>query len=411
MNAPPRKPSRAAFAFVFITVMLDMLALGIVLPVLPKLITDFMGGDTAAASSIVGWFGAAWAFMQFVFQPVLGALSDRFGRRPVIILSNWGLGLDYVFMALAPNLWFLFIGRLISGLTAASYTAAGAYIADVSPPAQRAARFGMLGAAFGLGFVIGPAVGGFLGDIGLRLPFWGAAAVSLANGCYGLFVLPESLPVERRAPFIWRQANPLGSLKFLRATPAVFRYSLTMFLLRFAQTALSGIFVLYAYYRYAWDSRMVGISLALVGGAQMIVSGGLIRPAIRRLGESGALLVGMLAGATGFIIYGVAWSGSFFLMGIPFTALWGLSTPAIQSRLTTLVAPEAQGQLQGAQSSLASVADMVAPIIFANVFAAAIASSAAVHIPGAPFFLACAFIFAALAVSWPSIRPVPAPAE
>jgi DHA1 family tetracycline resistance protein-like MFS transporter len=403
----PRTPGRAAFAFIFVTVLLDMLALGIVLPVLPKLIKAFMGGDTAGASSIVGWFGAAWALMQFIFQPVLGALSDRFGRRPVVILSNWGLGLDYIFMALAPNLWFLFVGRLISGITAASFAAASAYIADVSPPEKRAQRFGLLGAAFGLGFVIGPAVGGVLGDIGLRLPFWGAAAVSLANGCYGLFVLPESLSRDRRAPFAWRQANPIGSLRFLRSSAPVFRLSITVFLLRLSQGALHSIFD----YRFGWDAKMVGVSLAVVGVAQMIVSGALVRPVIARVGERGALLLGLLCGATGFLIYGLAWNGTIFLCAIPFSALWGLAPPAIQSQATRLVGPREQGQLQGAQSSLASVADMLGPLVFTNIFAAVVIAQGAFHILGAPFFVGGLIVLAALGVSWKATRPILALAE
>src|SRR4051812_16874446 len=208
--APKR---RAAFIFVFITVLLDMLALGIVIPVLPKLVVDFLAGDAARAADYLGLFGTAWALMQFVFSPIHGALSDRFGRRPVILISNFGLGLDYVLMALAPNLTLLFVGRVISGITAASVTTGFAYIADVTAPEQRSARFGMLGAAFGLGFVVGPAVGGVLGVIDPRLPFWIAAVASLLNGAYGLLILPESLPLAQRNPFSWRNANPLGSLK------------------------------------------------------------------------------------------------------------------------------------------------------------------------------------------------------
>ena len=242
-------PSRAAFGFVFVTVLLDMMALGIVVPVLPKLIEAFEGGDVGKAAHIGGYFGFAWALMQFVAMPILGGLSDRFGRRPVIILSNLGLGLDYIVMALAPNLWWLFVGRLISGITAASYSTAGAYIADVTPPEKRAGRFGLLGAAFGLGFTVGPAIGGLLGSIDLSLPFWGAAGFSLANALYGFFVLPESLPRERRAPFAWRQANPIGAMNFLRSDPVLGRLASAGFLQRFAHISLPSMFVYYADYR------------------------------------------------------------------------------------------------------------------------------------------------------------------
>jgi DHA1 family tetracycline resistance protein-like MFS transporter len=219
--AAARTPGRAAFAFIFVTVALDMLALGIMAPVLPKLVIQMEGGDVARAASITGVFGFAWAAMQFLFSPLLGAVSDRFGRRPVVLLSNLGLGLDYVVMALAPTLSWLFVGRIVSGITAASFSTAGAYIADVSPPEKRAAQFGMLGAAFGLGFIIGPAAGGLLGGVDLRLPFWVAAALSLANACYGFFILPESLPRERRARLELAKANPLGSLRLLRSRPAL----------------------------------------------------------------------------------------------------------------------------------------------------------------------------------------------
>jgi DHA1 family tetracycline resistance protein-like MFS transporter len=411
MAAIPQAPRRAAFIFVFITVLLDMLALGLVIPVLPKLIQALIGGDPSRAAGIVGYFAFAWALMQFVFQPVLGALSDRFGRRPVIILSNLGLGFDYVLMALAPTLWFLFVGRLISGITAASFSTAGAYIADVTAPEKRAARFGMLGAAFGLGFIIGPAVGGFLGDYGLRLPFWAAAAVSLANGIYGFFVLPESLHRDRRASFSWRRANPIGSFKLLRSNPILSRLAVASFLQRFAHGSLASMFVLYTDYRYGWNSRTVGLALAGVGLSQMIVSGGLVRPAMARLGERGALLTGLVCGVTGFTLYGLASNGTMFLLALPFVALWGLANPAIQGLATRLVSPSEQGQLQGAQSSLSGIADMIGPLAFTQIFALAIAPGATLHLPGAPYYLAGFFVVSALAVCWQVTRPVLAAAE
>jgi DHA1 family tetracycline resistance protein-like MFS transporter len=404
-------PGRAAFAFIFVTVLLDMMALGVVIPVLPKLIKAFMGGDTAGAADVVGYFGFAWAFMQFVFQPVLGGLSDRFGRRPVIILSNLGLGLDYVLMALSPNLWFLFVGRLISGITAASFSTAGAYIADVTPPEKRAARFGLLGAAFGLGFIIGPAVGGLLGEIGLKLPFWGAAVLSLVNAAYGTLVLPESLTPERRAPFSLRRANPIGSIKFLGSSPTLTRLALAAFLQRFAHGSLPSMFVLYADYRYGWGAKGVGLALAAVGVAQMIVSGGLVRLSIARIGERGTLMVGLVSGVVGFTLYGFAPNGTTFLLALPLVALWGLANPAIQSLATRQVGASQQGQLQGAQSSLGGVADMAGPLIFSQIFAAAIATGGVIYLPGAPYYLAAVFVLGALIVCWQVTRPVLAPAE
>src|SRR5215831_6193170 len=245
---------QAAFAFIFVTVLLDMLALGMVIPVLPKLIESFLAGDTARASEFVGLFATVWALMQFLFSPVQGALSDRFGRRPVILVSNFGLGADYVVMALAPNLVWLFAGRVISGICAASISTAFAYIADVTPPEQRSARFGALGAAFGVGFVIGPAVGGLLGALDPRLPFWAAACFSLLNGLYGLLVVPESLAPDKRMAFAWRRANPVGSLMLLRTHHELFGLAATTFLAQVAHVALPAVFVLYAGYRYGWAS-------------------------------------------------------------------------------------------------------------------------------------------------------------
>src|SRR4051794_33487028 len=249
---------RAAFIFVFITVLLDMLALGIVIPVLPRLVVDFLAGDAARAADYLGLFGTAWALMQFLCSPIHGALADRFGRRPVILISNFGLSLDYVLMALSPNIWWLFVGRVISGISAASISTAYAYIADVTPADQRAARFGMLGVAFGAGFVFGPALGGLAGNIDPRLPFWIAAALSLGNACYGLIILPESLSRDRRAPFAWRRANPVGSLILLRSHRDLLSLSLVNFLSNLAHASLPSIGVLYMMYRYNWDERIVG---------------------------------------------------------------------------------------------------------------------------------------------------------
>jgi DHA1 family tetracycline resistance protein-like MFS transporter len=411
VDPSPVQPSRAAFAFVFVTVLLDMLALGLVVPVLPELIKAFRGGDSASAARIVGYFAAAWALMQFVFQPILGALSDRFGRRPVIILSNIGLGLDYILMAVAPSLWFLFVGRLISGITAATYSTAGAYIADVSPPEKRAARFGMLGAAFGLGFVIGPAVGGLLGDIGLRLPFWGAAVLSLVNGIYGFFVLPESLARNRRANFSLTRANPVGSFRLLRSSFALSRLALASFLQRFAHGSLPSMFVLYVDYRYGWSVRAVGIALGAVGIAQTIVSGGLVRVSIARLGERGTLFLGFFTGIAGFAGFAFASNGLMLYLALPLVALWGVANPAIQSLQTRRVGVSEQGQLQGAQSSFNSIADMTGPLIFSQLFAAAIATGAPIHFPGAPYLLAAVFVTAAMIVCWPVARFAPLPAE
>ena len=395
--APPR---RAAFVFVFITVLLDMLALGIIIPVLPKLVVDFVGGDTARGAGVLGLFGTAWAMMQFVFSPMHGMLSDRFGRKPIILFANFGLGLDYIVMALAPNLWWLFAGRVISGIAAASITTAYAYIADVTPAEQRAARFGMLGVAFGAGFVFGPALGGLAGIIDPRLPFWIAAALSLVNGLYGLMILPESLPRERRAPFAWRRANPVGSLALLRSQPRLLRLATVNFLDYLAHTSLPSIAVLYMMYRYGFDERTVGFTMAGVGLSAMIVQGGLIGPAVKRFGERATLLIGLAFGIMGFAAFGLAPTGLVFWLGIPVLALWGFANSAALGLMSHLVSPTEQGQLQGANASIMGIASLLGPGLFTQIFALFIGAGGNWHLPGAPFLLAALFVVVATFVAW-----------
>ena len=377
-----------------------MLALGVITPVLPRLVVEFLGGDTAGAARTYGLFGAVWAAMQFLFSPVLGVLSDRHGRRPVILLSNVGLGLDYLVMALAPTLSWLFVGRVISGITAASVTTAGAYIADVTPPERRAANFGMLGAAFGFGFIVGPAVGGLLGGVALRLPFWVAAGLSLANAAYGFFILPESLPPERRSPFHWRRANPIGAVRMLRSDPELFALGCAGFCAMLAHDSLPTTFVLYTNYRYGWGQKMVGLVLALVGVASIVVQGGLVGRLVRWFGERKAMAVGFLSGAAAMLVYSLATTGAVFMIGIMMTALYGLATPSLQSLMTRRVAPNEQGQLQGAIGSMNGVANMIAPVLFTGVFAAAVGRYRDLQLPGAPFLLAAMFLLAAIVVGW-----------
>ncbi len=405
MTEATRAPGRAAFAFVLVTVLLDMLALGVMVPVLPKLVVEFMRGDIAAAATITGVFGFAWAAMQFLFAPVLGALSDHFGRRPVIVLSNLGMGVDYIAMALAPSLWWLFAGRLVSGITAATFSTAGAYVADVTPADKRAAKFGMLGAAFGFGFIVGPAVGGILGDIDLRLPFWVAAGLSLTNALYGYFVLPESLPRERRTPFRWRMANPAGSLRLLRTKPVLTGLGIAAFLQRVAHDSLPSVFVLYTSYRYHWDAATVGLTLAAVGVAQMIVSAGLVGAVVSRFGERRALMAGLVCGALGFAVYGWAPTGALFFAGLPLLALWGLSNPSIQGLMSRQVGASDQGKLQGALGSVQGVAGMLGPLLFTQVFAVALRAEGPWHVPGAPYLLAALLIVIALYAAMRVTRP------
>jgi len=398
-------PRRAALIFVFVTVVLDMLAFGMIVPVLPQLVVQFLGGDTARGAEVYGLFGTVWALMQFLFSPLLGALSDRYGRRPVILLSNFGLGLDYLLMALAPTISWLFVGRVISGITSASFSTAGAYIADVTPPEKRAASFGILSAAFGLGFVLGPALGGLLGGINPRLPFWVAGGLSLINAMYGLFVLPESLPRERRASFSWQRANALGSLKLLRSHPELLGLSMVNFLRNVAHSVMPSTFVLYAGYRYGWDARTVGIFLAGVGVSSMIVGMGLVGPIVARFGERRALVAGFVFGSFGYAIVGLAPNGVALVMALPLQALWGLAGPAAQGLMTRRVHPSEQGQLQGAQSSIMGIAGLIGPGLFTLTFAAFISTSNSVHFPGAPFLLAASLLVAATALSLKVTRP------
>jgi DHA1 family tetracycline resistance protein-like MFS transporter len=393
------KARGAAVAFIFVTILLDMFALGLILPILPKLVESFVDNDTARAAEIFGVFGTAWALMQFIFSPVLGGLSDRFGRRPVVLLSNFGLGLDYVLMALAPSLSWLFVGRVISGITSASVSTAFAYIADVTPPEQRAAMFGKIGVAFGAGFILGPAVGGLLGGMDPRLPFWVAAGLSFANTLYGFLILPESLPPERRAPFHWKSANPLGALRLLGSNRVLAGLSLVNFLAQVAHVVLPSTFVLYATYRYGWDAKTVGLTLALVGICSMAVQGAAIEPIVRRLGERRALLLGLAFGAAGFFIYGAAPTGVLFWLGIPVMSLWGVAGAAAQALTTQLVTPEQQGQLQGATSSVQSLSQMLGPFLFTLTFAYFIGANAPVKLPGAPFLLASVLLLLAMMIA------------
>jgi DHA1 family tetracycline resistance protein-like MFS transporter len=401
----PTGPRRAAVVFIFITLVLDMFALGMIIPVLPKLVETFLSCNTARAAEIFGLFSTAWALMQFLFSPVHGLLSDHFGRRPLILLSNIGLGLDYILMALAPDLWWLFAGRLISGICAASIGTSFAYIADVTPPEQRAGKFGLLGAAIGVGFVLGPAVGGVLGVYDPRLPFWVAAGLSLVNAFYGFFILPESLPRERRAALDWRKANPVGSLKLLRSHAELTGLAAVNFLTNLAHVSLPAIFVLYTGYRYGWNERDVGLSLAGYGVSYMIVQAVLTGRMVKRFGERTMLLVGLLFGVIGFVILGLAPNGVWAWIGIPVTSAWGFAGPALQSMMSRKVSESEQGQLQGANGSLQGIASLIGPAIFASIFAYAIGTGSAWQVPGASFLLASLMLAAAGMLAWQVTRP------
>ena len=400
----PSGPRKATFVFIFATVLLDVLALGIIIPVLPKLVEGFAGGDASRGARVYGLFGTVWALMQFIFSPLLGALSDRFGRRPVILVSCFGLGLDYLLMAVAPTLAWLFVGRVLSGITAASFSTAGAYIADVTAPEKRAGAFGLLGAAWGIGFILGPAMGGLLGGISPRLPFWVAGGLSLANALYGVFVLPESLPRDRRSGFSWKRANPVGSLSLLRSHATLLGLAAVNALNQLAHQVFPSVFVLYASHRFGWSERMIGGMLAVVGVCNTVVQAGLVRPAVRWMGERSALAVGLVFGAAGFATYGLARTEWVFWLAVPVYALMGLFGPSLQGLMTRRVGASEQGRLQGANGSIMGMTGMLGPWLFTEVYARGVASSGGGWLPGAPFVLAALLLAVALPVAMVSTR-------
>jgi DHA1 family tetracycline resistance protein-like MFS transporter len=391
-----KKPRAAALGFIFATALMDVIALGIIIPVLPNLIKEMAGGSTAEALHYVLIFSTTWAVMQFFSSPIIGSLSDHFGRRPVLLISIFGLGCDYVIMAMAPNLQVLYIGRLISGITAASFGTAGAYIADITPPEKRAQNFGLIGAAFGVGFVIGPALAGLLGGINPRLPFWFAAGLALVNWLFGLFVLPESLPMDRRAPFSWKKANPVGSLQLLAAHPGMLGMAGMFFLYMLAHQSLQQIFVLFTGYRFGWGIRDVGLFLGATGIASIVVQMVLVRPIVKAIGERQAMLVGLLCGVAGFAIYALAPTPFLFWCGLPVFAMIGLVQPTSQSLMSRRVPGNEQGRLQGAMSGIQSITGLIGPSLYTMVFAWAITGGKALDLPGLGILLAAGLAALAL---------------
>ncbi len=386
---------RAAIGFILVTITLDILSMSLLVPVLPPLIQAMAGGSAAAAAHAVGIFATSWALMQFVASPVQGALSDRFGRRPVILLSNLGLGLNGMLLALAPDLGWLFVARLVSGATAASFSSAAAYIADITPPEKRAARFGLVSVAFGFGFITGPVAGGLLGSVNPRLPFWVAAGLSLVNFLFGYFVLPESLPPERRSRFDWRRANPVGALRLLRSRPGLTSMASVQFLGLVAQNALPTITVLYALNRYGFSLRQLSVLLGAMGISSALVGGVLTGPVVRFLGERWALLAGLGFGAAGFAGMGLATTPALFMLAIPVLALRGLADPALTALMTRRVLANEQGALQGASSSLLGIAGLFAPAIYTESYAVFAVPRLGWAVPGMPFLIAGSMLLVA----------------
>ncbi len=408
MKAPGRG-REAAMVFIFITVFIDVLGIGIIVPILPELIKEFTGGSTARAGRWFGVLAATYAVTQFFFAPILGSLSDRVGRRPVILISLFGLGIDYIIMGFAPSIGWLFAGRLVAGVMGASITAANAYVADVSEPEKRARNFGLIGVAFGLGFIFGPAIGGLLGGIGLRLPFFAAAGLALLNALYGIFVLPESLPPEKRDAFSWKKANPAGSLDVLRSYPLVAGLAVSFVFIILAQRGLETVWVLYTGHKFGWNELANGLSLALVGLMAAIVQGGLVQPVIKRIGERRAVLGGLVLGMITYLGYGLATQGWMLIAFIIFGSIGGVAGPALQSLVAGAVEPQDQGKVQGGLQSLMSLTGILSPLIFtAGLFSYFTSPAAPFQLPGAPFLLGAVMYATAWVLVFRLFRRIPA---
>lgn len=385
-----------SLAFIFITLLIDCIGLGIIIPVMPALIKELTGGNISDASVYGGWLTFAYAFMQFFFAPILGNLSDKYGRRPVLLLSMLGLGLDYIFLCLAPSITWLFIGRLIAGICGASFTTANAFISDVSSPEKRAQNFGLVGAAFGLGFIIGPVLGGLVSSFGSRLPFLIAAGLSFLNFIYGFFILPESLSIENRRSFDWKKANPIGSLKHLKKYPAVLGLIVAMTFVFTAGHAPQSTWTYFTIEKFKWNETQVGYSLGFVGLMIAIVQGGLIRLIIPKLGQVNALYTGLVMSIIGYLLFSLASEGwMMFAFMIPFS-LGGISGPAMQGIISNQVPNNEQGELQGSITSLMSITSIIGPLLMTNIFALFTKDVSINYFPGAPFLTSAILVIISL---------------
>ncbi len=403
-------PRKAAVGFIFITLLIDVMGWGLIIPVMPKLISELKHIPVNEASSYGALLLSVYAITQFLFAPVIGNLSDRYGRRPVLLSSMLGFGIDYIFLALAPSYGWLFIGRIIAGFTGASFTTAAAYIADVSTAETRAKNFGMIGAAFGLGFVIGPALGGLLAGWGVRAPFYAAAGLCLLNALYGYFVLPESLDKEHRRPFQWKRANPLGSLKFLQKTPGIGGLAISYFLIYLAAQAVQGNWNFFTIYRFSWSEKMVGISLAVVGLLVGAVQAGLTRVVNPKLGDAKSIYVGLFLYTIGLVLFAFATEGwMMFAFLVPY-CLGGIAGPSLQATLAKHVPPNQQGELQGALTGLMSLTTIIGPLMMNNLFTFFTSEKAPFHFPGVSFLLAALFMLSSLIIAWVFLKRETTPA-
>jgi len=388
-----------AIIFIFITILIDVLGIGIIIPVLPKILLELTGKGLSEASQLSGYLMASYAVMQFIFSPIIGGLSDKFGRRPVILASLFGFFLDYLILVYAPTMAWLFVGRILAGITGASFTTATAYIADISNDENRSKNFGMVGAAFGLGFIIGPTIGGILGAYGSRVPFMFAAGLTLVNALYGYFVLPESLSAENRRAFEWKRANPIGSLKNLGRYPALLGLVGALFCLQIAGQTHPSTWSYFTMKEFGWNSDQVGYSLGFVGFMVALVQGGLIRIINPKIGERNSVIIGLLFYGAGFVLFSLATKGwMMYVFMIPF-GLGGIAGPALQSLITKQVAPNEQGELQGGITSLQSVTTIIGPLLASNLFSYYSDGKDHFQFPGAAFFIAGILTFLALGIA------------
>ena len=395
---------KAAMGFIFVTLLIDVIGVGIIIPVMPKLIEEMIQGTISEAAKYNGWLLLSYALTQFLFAPILGNLSDKYGRRPVLLVSLFGFGVDYLFLSFAPNITWLFVGRVIAGITGASFTTASAYIADISTPENRSQNFGMIGAAFGVGFIIGPVIGGLLGQFGSRVPFIAAAVLCLLNCLWGFFVLPESLPKEKRRKFEWKRAYPLLSLLNLRKYKGISELVGSLILVYIAAHAVHSNWAFFVTEKFSWSQKMIGLSLGAVGLLVGLVQGGLIRIVHPWLGNKRSVYVGLLLYSIGMLLFGLATqSWMMFVFLIPY-CLGGIAGPALQSIISGQVPPNEQGELQGSLTSLMSLTSIIGPPIMTNLFAYFTRPKAPVHFPGAPFILGAILMLASTIMAYHALK-------
>jgi len=394
------KKNDAGLFFIFLTVVIDTIGLGIIIPVLPSLIKELIHGDLSEASHYGGWLMFSYASTQFIFASVLGNLSDRYGRRPVLLVSLLGFCINYILMGFAPSILWLFIGRLVAGVTGASHTVAAAYIADISSPEKKAQNFGLLGAAFGLGFIIGPVIGGLLGQFGPRVPFFAAGALSFFNFIYGYIVVPESLKKENRRPFSWRNANPIGAFKHMKKYPQIYALITCIFLVNLAAHAVQTTWSYYTMEKFAWDEKMVGISLGFIGALLTIVQAGLLRIVIPRLGLPKSVLIGLFFNTISLPIIGLVPTTWMLFAASVIYVCGGIAGPAIQSLISNLTPPNEQGQIQGGIASVVSLTAIFGPLMMSNLFSLFTKADTSVYFPGAPFIMGGLLAFTGVLIAY-----------